>query len=128
MKTINIYSAPIDISRVTRIQKDSIAHVGEMIHAIDFDAPEGTRVFAAYDGIVIAVKDDSSIGGMDRKFENDGNYIEILHNNGEVSEYEHLLFRSALVKVGDSVTRGLFHHHFQVTFVSILIERWDLFF
>lgn len=31
MKTVNIYSAPIDMGRVTRVQKDSIAHVGEMI-------------------------------------------------------------------------------------------------
>lgn len=106
MKTVNIYSLPIDMGQVTRMQKDSIAHVGDMVYAIDFDAPEGTSVIAAYDGIVIAVKDDSSTGGLDQKFENDGNYIEVLHENDEISEYEHLLFQSATVEVGDKVRRG----------------------
>lgn len=106
MKTVNIYSIPIDLDRVTDIQHDSIAHVGDMIHVVDFDAPEGTDILAACDGIVHSLKDESSIGGDDPTFENDGNYIEILHENGEISEYEHLLFRSACVRVGDHVHRG----------------------
>lgn len=106
MKSQNVYSAPIDLTKVTKIQKDSIAHVGEMKHAIDFDAPEGTDVYAACNGVVSAIKDDSQIGGLDQKFENEGNYIEIKHVNNEISEYEHLLFQSAKVKVGDQVIRG----------------------
>jgi len=106
MQSKNIYSVPIDVDAVTRTQRDSIAHVGDMIHAIDFDAPEGTPVFAAADGIVIALKNDSSVGGTDQKFEDDANYVEILHENGEVSEYEHLLLNSIRVKVGESVKRG----------------------
>ncbi len=106
MKTVNVYTVPIDLDQVTRLQRDSIAHVGEMIHAIDFDAPEGTDVYAARGGIVIAVKDDSLRGGKDQEFEIDGNYIEILHANDKISEYEHLLARSAKVKVGDEVQCG----------------------
>lgn len=94
------------MERVTHVQNNSIAHIDDMVHAIDFDAPEGTDVFSACDGVVVAVKDDSLIGGEDSKFENDGNYIEILHDHDEVSEYEHLLARSAVVKVGDRVARG----------------------
>ncbi|MFH1404653.1 MAG: M23 family metallopeptidase [Patescibacteria group bacterium] len=103
MQTKNIYSVPIDLQAVTQIQTDSIAHTGDLVNSIDYDAPEKTPVFAALDGIVVFVKDDSSRGGTDQSFEDDGNYIEILHNNNEISEYEHLLCGSAKVQVGDKV-------------------------
>jgi|SRR3989338_133933 len=106
MHTQNKYAFPIDLAFVTQVSKDSIAHVGEMIHAIDYDAPEGTPIYAALDGRVIAVKDDSEVGGLDPSFEDQGNYIEILHMNDEVSEYEHLKFGSAKVRVGDNVKTG----------------------
>lgn len=106
MKTVNLYSAPIDLTHATRVQQDSIAHVGDMVHAIDFDAAEGTPVLAACDGVIVSLKDDSSTGGDDPKFEDDGNYIEVLHAGDEVSEYEHLFCGSATIKVGDKVRRG----------------------
>ncbi|MFA6548285.1 MAG: M23 family metallopeptidase [Candidatus Magasanikbacteria bacterium] len=97
---------PIDINKVTATQKDSIAHVGDLVHSVDYDAPEGTLVFAALGGVVISVKDDSNKGGLDKQFEDYGNYIEVLHKDGEVSEYEHLRQHSAKVKVGDQVVVG----------------------
>ena len=106
MLTKNLYNLPIDLNKVTKITKEGIAHVGDLINSIDYDAPEGTLVLASLGGVVIFVKDDSGVGGEDQKFENDGNYIEILHENNEVSEYEHLLFQSAKVKVGDMVKIG----------------------
>ncbi|MBI3627119.1 M23 family metallopeptidase [Candidatus Uhrbacteria bacterium] len=104
--TKNIYFAPVDLSRVTKIQHTGTAHVGELKNSIDFDAPEGTNILAALDGHVIDVKYDSDEGGPDQKFEELGNYIEILHANDEISEYEHLTFNSARVKVGDKVKTG----------------------
>ena len=105
-KSQNHYRVPIDLGCVTRVQPDSIAHVGDLIHAIDYDAPEGTPIFAALGGVVIDVKDDSEVGGIERSFEDLGNYIEILHENGEVSEYEHLRYRSSCVRIGDRVVAG----------------------
>lgn len=106
MTTQNLYILPINPTLVTSSSKESIAHAGDMIHAIDYDAPEGTPIFAAPDGHVIAVKDDSNIGGLDPSFEDQGNYIEILHAHDEVSEYEHLRHSSAKVQVGDNVKAG----------------------
>jgi len=106
MQTKNVYRLPIDMNKVTSAGQDSIAHVGDLIHSIDYDALEGTPVYAALDGVVISVKDDSDKGGLDKIFENDGNYIEVLHKYDEISEYEHLRQHSARVKVGDRVTVG----------------------
>ncbi len=106
MQTKNLYNPPIDLNKVTKVAKEGIAHVGDLVHSIDYDASEGTTVLAALDGEVIFVKDDSNIGGDDPAYENDGNYIEVLHENNEVSEYEHIKFQSVKVKVGDKVKVG----------------------
>lgn len=105
MKTKNSYSIPINSTKVTKTSKEGVAHVGDLINSIDYDAPEGTEVFAAFDGIVISVIDESNLGGDDPKFENDSNLIEIKHDNGEISEYEHLLQHSSKVNVGDKVLK-----------------------
>jgi len=106
METKNVYHLPINLNKVTSVQTDSLAHADDLIHSIDYDAPEGTTIHAALDGIVIFVKDDSDKGGDDPKYEDDGNYIEVLHAHDEVSEYEHLRQHSAKVKVGDKVVAG----------------------
>ena len=106
METKNTYNHPIDLNKATSTQKDSIAHVDDLINSIDYDAPEGTPVYSALDGVVISVKDYSNIGGSDQKYEDDGNYIEILHANDEISEYEHIKQHSAKVKIGDHVKTG----------------------
>ena len=106
METHNIYRLPIDLTYVTRVQADSIAHVGDLVHSIDYDASTGTAVMAALAGIVTDIKDDSSIGGLEQRFEEHGNYVEIAHENGESSEYEHLLKDSVTVKIGDRVEAG----------------------
>ncbi|MFH1253410.1 MAG: M23 family metallopeptidase [Candidatus Uhrbacteria bacterium] len=106
MKTKNKYFFPIDLSKITATLKDPLSHVDNLVWAVDFDAPEGLPILAAADGVVVEVKDNSNRGGLDKSFENDGNYIEILHDHNEISEYEHLKFSSALVKVGDRVRTG----------------------
>ncbi|MBI4449595.1 M23 family metallopeptidase [Candidatus Uhrbacteria bacterium] len=106
MDTENMYHQPIDLRAVTSTQRDSVAHVGDLIHAIDYDAPEGTPVYAALDGIVVAIKDDSCVGGDNPEFEEHANYIEILHDHHEISEYEHLRQHSSKVAIGDRIATG----------------------
>jgi murein DD-endopeptidase MepM/ murein hydrolase activator NlpD len=106
MWSLNIYRHPVENGVATSVGGDSIAHVGDLRYAIDYDAPEGTPVVAAANGVVLAVADDSSVGGVTRDFEELGNFIEILHSGGEISEYEHLRWKSACVSIGDVVRCG----------------------
>jgi len=84
----------------------AFSHSGWMQYSIDFPVPEGTRVCAARDGVVVLVKSDSNTGGKTRTFIKDGNYIAIAHNDGTFSEYVHLKQGGNLVKPGDLVKAG----------------------
>ncbi|MBI2041343.1 MAG: M23 family metallopeptidase [DPANN group archaeon] len=107
----NQYGLPIDLQFVARATTtDSPAHAkthkhGKHNQAIDFVCPVGTPVKASLEGIVVDVKDNSTIGGQDERFAKHGNFVEIRHPNGEYSIYEHIQ-RGARVRVGDRVTAG----------------------
>ncbi len=107
MRTHNKYKYPVDVTEKVRIDyNQSPAHVGNLKHSLDFIVKEGTPVRAAADGKVIDLKSDSDRGGPDKEMEELGNFIEIGHENGEYSEYEHIRKDGAVVKVGDRVKRG----------------------
>ncbi len=76
------------------------------LYALDFNLPEGTRVCAARDGVVIATRADSNRGGPGASFAPWANYIEILHADGTWANYAHLRRGGVLVKVGERVTAG----------------------
>ncbi len=76
------------------------------INAVDFNLETGAAVHAAREGIVIDVKEDSNIGGSNPKFEKDGNYIRIYHEDGTIADYVHLVQNGSLVKVDDKVKAG----------------------
>ena len=106
-KTRLRYSYPVELTREVRISyHESPAHVGPLRHSVDFIVPEGTPVLAAADGTVVDLKFDSDKGGEDRKFEPTGNFVELEHENGEYSEYEHLKKESLTVTLGERVRRG----------------------
>ena len=47
----------------------SPAHKDRLKYAVDFIVPEGTKIRAAFDGVVINVKQDSDIGGKTKKYD-----------------------------------------------------------
>ena len=75
-------------------------------NAVDWTVPEGTIVCAARDGRVVGVKQDSTVGGADRKFRPFANYILIKHSDGTFADYVHLQPDGAMVKIDDEVTTG----------------------
>ena len=82
----------------------SYTHQGK--NAFDFVMEEGTKVCASRDGLVVAVKEDSNIGGPDESFMKHGNRITILHEDGSFSDYVHLQYQGAMVRPGDRVKAG----------------------
>ena len=106
MKTKNKYILPVKQEDIDEIKYDSPAHVGKLKNSVDYLLPEGKEVYAAQNGKVVFVKQNSKKGGSDEKFWNDGNYITIKHENEEYSLYEHLQHQGAEVKVGDKVKKG----------------------
>lgn len=80
------------------------SHKGE--RALDFKVKEGTKVCAARDGIVTAVRKDSEEGGLKPENLSDGNYIFIQHDDGSVANYWHFKKDGVLVNIGDTVQTG----------------------
>ena len=103
----NTYALPMKQKDFTGwSKKKSPAHVDKLRHSVDFYCAEGTKVYAARAGVVVYVKDDSSIGGPDKKYWDDGNRIVIKHDNDEYTAYEHLQYRGSVVMPGQQVRRG----------------------
>ncbi|MEY2520747.1 MAG: hypothetical protein QOF24_2506 [Verrucomicrobiota bacterium] len=75
-------------------------------NAVDWTVPEGTVVCAARDGRVVGVRQDSTVGGPDRKLGSLGNYILIKHADGTFADYHHLQADGAMVQIGDEVKVG----------------------
>lgn len=85
---------------------DSPAHFGPYCHAIDYIMPDGSKILAPRQGVIIQVKDYSDRGGPSREFENDLNFITISHGKDEFSQLCHIKHEGALVRVGQQVIEG----------------------
>ena len=80
-------------------------HIGSH-HAFDFGTQIGDTLYAAREGKVVMLKEDSKTHGRTREFSNFANYIIIQHDDGTTASYYHLDFNGVLVEKGDLVTRG----------------------
>lgn len=90
--------------RVGQGNNGSGTHKG--INAIDFNLEIGDSIYAARDGLVIEVKEDSDTGGNAPKYEPDGNFIKVYHDDGTLGSYVHLVQGGSLVKKGDQIKKG----------------------
>lgn len=108
-KSKNKYALPALPREITRIVSDPESHAGWSQYAVDFCVPEGTNVNASCDGMIVFIKTDSSQGGDDPKYEDFKyyNHLVLKHNNGEYTEYGHLLPTGCFKKVGDKVKKGV---------------------
>ncbi len=108
MNTKNIYVLPFKKKDLIKAISHPKAHFAHFKHAIDFILPVGTYILASKAGKVIDIKVDSKKGGSDPKYSNIKylNYMTIAHNSKEFSQYGHLKYKGALVKVGDKVKQS----------------------
>lgn len=93
-------------SRFLLIQayNSKMSHTKEL--SLDFKMKEGSKICAAREGIVIAARKDSDVGGLNSSYLNEGNHIIIRHNDGSSAMYWHLQKDGVLVNAGDSVKKG----------------------
>ncbi len=82
------------------------SHNGQNTYAVDFDMAKGEKIYAARDGTVISIKEDSRIGGTSPQYEKHANYVLIRHADNTIASYVHLINNGAVVSVGDSVVTG----------------------
>lgn len=76
-------------------------------YAVDFKMPVGTPIHAARGGVIIFTKEDSNVGGNNRdKYINQANKIMILHEDGTIGNYVHLVQNGVVVEEGDQVETG----------------------
>lgn len=101
------YRLPFEKNASFRVMQGNFGKFShENEYAIDFQMPEGTKICAAREGIVVAIKQDSNKGGGSKDFANDGNYVYIYHADGTFTAYFHFKQNGVLVEVGQEVKKG----------------------
>lgn len=81
-----------------------MSHTKEL--SLDFKMKGGSKICAAREGMVIATREDSDVGGLNSSFLKEGNHIIIRHNDGSTAMYWHLQKEGVFVNAGDSVKKG----------------------
>ena len=81
-----------------------LSHKGRL--ALDFKMKKGSPVLAARNGVVTAVVESATRGGLKNKYLHNGNYVIVRHSDGTQAYYGHLQYNGALVNVGDTITQG----------------------
>lgn len=81
-------------------------NTSESQYAIDFTMPEGTLILAARSGTVIEVEDNFIEGGKESRLMAQANDVQILHQDGTVATYAHLMPGGVSVKPGQQVQTG----------------------
>ncbi len=102
-----IYRLPFENKKkvfLVQAYESKMSHKGE--RALDFKLKKGTRICAAREGVVTALREDSDKGGLKQENLSDGNYITILHSDGSIAHYWHLQKDGVLVHTGDTIKRG----------------------
>jgi murein DD-endopeptidase MepM/ murein hydrolase activator NlpD len=102
-----VYSLPFSTgSKFLLIQgyNSKMSHKNEL--SLDFKMHKGSKVCAARDGIVTAIKKDSDMGGLKDEYLSQGNHIIIQHADGSTAMYWHLKKDGVIVNVGDTVKQG----------------------
>jgi murein DD-endopeptidase MepM/ murein hydrolase activator NlpD len=104
-----LYLLPFEKDKSCRViqgYNGRLTHRDYNRYAVDFAMPEGTTVCAAREGIVVDLKESSTTGGPDKKFQDESNFVSIAHSDGTIGEYHHLKYDGVLVEIGQRVTAG----------------------
>lgn len=89
--------------RISQGPNGTFSHTGAKgRYAIDIAMPEGTPIVAARGGVVVKVENNQGAGGP----EPSGNFVRVLHEDGTMGVYLHLMQGSIVVSEGTRVAVG----------------------
>src|SRR5262245_39291205 len=74
--------------------------------AVDIPMPVGTPILAARAGIVFMTVAEHDAGGTDEAFRSKANVVRVLHADGTIGNYVHLMHEGVAVKSGERVEAG----------------------
>lgn len=74
--------------------------------SLDFKMKPGTKIFAARNGLVVEIKEDSDRGGVKDEYLGEGNHIIIQHADSSYAGYWHLEKDGVSVQIGEWVKKG----------------------
>ncbi len=104
-----LYELPFEKGRRYRCVQafnGKLTHHGEFSYSVDFVMPVGTPIHAAREGVVVSVEDRFGEGKLTSAYKDKSNYISILHADGTVGRYAHLVKGGVFVKKGQKVKAG----------------------
>lgn len=105
-----VYNLPFEKHRkfiVSQAFNGKYTHTGaQNAYAVDIVMPEGTPILAARSGVVMDVARDFYRGGAEEKNVFRSNYIRIVHDDGSMAVYAHLLLESATIAPGQKIAAG----------------------
>ena len=89
--------------RLSQGANGSYSHYGpKSRYAMDIAMPEGTPIIAARGGVVVKTENNQTGRGTNPS----GNYVRVLHDDGTMGVYLHLMQGSVSVREGQRVTVG----------------------
>lgn len=105
--TYHVPYASAKAHKVTQAFNGEFSHTSDYSrYAVDIAMDVGTMLTAARSGTVVLVKDDFHMSGTTNYFLDKANSIQILHDDGTIAVYAHILMDTAMVKEGDKVVQG----------------------
>lgn len=104
------YALPFGVGQERRVIQGfggAFSHQGSNHYAVDFDAPEGTPILAAREGLVVAANATATGHGASAEWLDYTrmNFILVRHNDGTLGEYLHLQAGGVRVRAGARVQR-----------------------
>ncbi|MCP9290285.1 M23 family metallopeptidase [Gracilimonas sediminicola] len=103
------YRLPFPIGESYKVDQGfggTFSHYGDSRHALDFNMPTGTEIYAARSGKVVMMEEKNNRGGGSEDMMPFANFITILHDDGTFADYSHLRHQGVEVRLGQEVRTG----------------------
>lgn len=103
---MNKYSLPVPKDRIDIRPAPSHKRYKNLRYCIDFALPLRTPIQAVQKGEIVSIENRFAKSYSDPSYASKSNYVYILHEDGRISIYAHLLRWSVRVRVRQNVRRG----------------------